>query len=347
MSMMFESKLPPEYLAEIKSLAAASGMDERDIMLENCFLDLSPITACSSITLPADASPDHVARFGRNLDFPSYDIADKYSVVLVYHPTGKLGFLTVGWPGMIGVLSGMNERGLCLANMEVTRTGGVPHAMPYVLLYRSILENCKTTDEAIALLHSMPRQTANNLMLMDASGNRAVVELTSDAVTIRRAPDSAALISTNHQRGEDLDTPGRCKRFDYLHDTAATDFGHIDRTEIQSMLQHVQQGSYTMQSMIFEPTNRTIYLATGSHAADRQMTKIELGQFFNESSQWAFHLSGKSGRDSICTRFSSDQSNSAARDLSSRAAFSQIQGPRFSSAPARRSDESPDQPLCR
>jgi predicted choloylglycine hydrolase len=117
-------------------------------------------------------------------------------------------------------------------------------------------------------------------MLMDAAGNRAVVELTPDAVTVRRAPASSALISTNHQRGEDLDTPGRCKRFDYLHDTAAHDFGHIDRLEIQSMLQHVQQGSWTMQSMIFEPTNRTIYLATGSHAADREMTKIELATFF-------------------------------------------------------------------
>ena len=280
MATMFESKLQPAHLAEIKALTAASGMDERDIMLENCFLDLSPITACSSITLPADASPDHVARFGRNLDFPSYGIADKYSAVLVYHPADKFGFITIGWPGMIGVLSGMNERGLCLANMEVIRGPGVPHAMPYCLLYRSILESCKTTDEAIALLQATPRQTANNLMLMDAAGNRAVVEITPDAITVRRAPGSAALISTNHQRGEDLNTPGRCKRFDYLHDTAASDFGHIDRTEIQSMLQHVQQGNWTMQSMIFEPTNRTIYLATGSHAADRQMMKIELAQYF-------------------------------------------------------------------
>src|SRR5207245_7456445 len=107
----------------------------------------------------------------------------------------------------------MNEHGLALANMEVTRDGATaPRAMPYTLLYRTILERCRTVDEAIELLKSTPRQTANNLMLMDASGDRAVAEITPDSVTIRRASDAQALISTNHQRGSDLDARGRCDR---------------------------------------------------------------------------------------------------------------------------------------
>jgi predicted choloylglycine hydrolase len=121
---------------------------------------------------------------------------------------------------MIGVLSGMNEHGLTLANMEVDRGLRLPSAMPYTLLYRTILERCRTVDEAIALLRATPRQTANNLMLMDASGDRAVVEITPDDVTVRRASNSQALISTNHQRGEDLDEHGRCDRYDCLHDDA-------------------------------------------------------------------------------------------------------------------------------
>ena len=53
---------------------------------------------------------------------------------------------------MIGVLSGMNEHGLTLANMEVDRPRRLPVAMPYTLLYRTVLERCRTVDEAIALL---------------------------------------------------------------------------------------------------------------------------------------------------------------------------------------------------
>src|SRR6476661_1267500 len=115
----FEQRVAPEHLEEIRSLAKSSGVDARQMLLAHCFLDLSPMTACSTVTLPASASPDGVARFGRNLDFLSFDIADKLSVVQVYRPRDdRYAFMAVGWPGLAGVLSGMNEHGLALANME-------------------------------------------------------------------------------------------------------------------------------------------------------------------------------------------------------------------------------------
>ena len=213
---------------------------------------------------------------GRNLDFFSFDVADKASIILVYHPTGKYAFASIAWPGMIGVLSGMNERGLCLANMEVTRNPRWPSALPYTLLYRSVLEQCGSVDEAIALLQKSPRQTANNLMLMDATGNRAVSEITPEGVHVRRAADSQALVCTNHQRGDDLDTPGRCRRYDFLHDAAKQRFGSIDLGQIRNMLATAAQGNFTMQSMIFEPRERVLYLATGKDSAARPYSRIEL-----------------------------------------------------------------------
>ena len=233
-AMLFEPFLQPSHLAEIKALSAASGVDERDAMLVNSFLDLTPSIGCSTIALPAGASQDHVARFARNLDFPAFSIADKYSVVLIYHPAGHYAFATIGWPGMIGALSGINERGLALANMEVPRSPALPHAMPYTLLYRTILERCANVDEALKLLKSTPRQSANNLMLMDAAGNRAVAEITPEQVIVRHGEKDAALISTNHQRGEDNDTAGKCPRYDILHDTARRDFGKIDLADLRS-----------------------------------------------------------------------------------------------------------------
>lgn len=281
LAMSFEAKLRPEHLAEIKSLAAAVPMGENEAMLDNSFLDLMPIVACSTLTLPADAAADHVARFARNLDFESYNVADKNSVVLIYHPDGRYAFATIGWPGMIGAVSGMNEYGLSLSNMEVTRGPGlVARGMPYTLLYRSILEHCRTVEEAIKLLQDTPRQTANNLMLMDAAGQRAVVELTPANVVVRRGQDKTALISTNHQRGQDADKPGLCSRYDYLHDHTRQIYGQIGPAEIVSLLEHVQQGNLTLQSMIFEPANRIVYLAVGTLAADRKYAKIDLGAYF-------------------------------------------------------------------
>ena len=269
-----------EHKTEISALARALALDQREILLGQCFLDLSSMTACSTVTLPAAAAPDGIARFGRNLDFPSFNVADKQTVVMIFRPQSRYAFASVAWPGMIGVLSGMNEHGLALANMEVDRERRMPAAMPYILLYRTVLERCKTVDEAIEFLRTTPRQTANNLMLMDASGDRAVVEIMPQAVTVRRAPASAALISTNHHRGTDLDTSGRCDRYDYLHDTSAKEFGHVTRGGVEGMLGKVAQGQMTLQSMVFEPSERVIYLAVGKNAPKQGYHKLDLRPYF-------------------------------------------------------------------
>ena len=278
---MFEPYLVPAHLEEIDSLAKASEMDEREAVLAQCFLDLSPMTACSTIALPASASPDHVGRFGRNLDFMSLNVADKYSTVFIYRPTARYSFASIAWPGMVGVLSGMNEHGLALANMEVTRSPRLPAAMPYTLLYRTVLERCRTVDEAIELLNRTPRQTANNLMLMDAGGDRAVVEITPLAVTVRRALETEPLISTNHQRGTDCDTTGRCWRYDRLRLEGKRDFGHIALKDVQTMLAGVQAKTQTLQSMVFEPANGVIYLSAGTRAASGTFYRLDLKPYFD------------------------------------------------------------------
>ena len=276
----FENQLRPEHRAEVVALAKASHTDEREAMLGQCFLDIAQLSGCSTVALSAAASPDEVARFGRNLDFWSLNVADKYTTLFVVRGDGgRYAYASVGWPGMIGVLSGMNEHGLCLANMEVPRSMRPPTAMPYPLLYRTVLERCRTVGEAITLLRATPRQTANNLMLMDAAGDRAVAEITPDGVHVRRAAGTAALISTNHQRDQDADTPGRCVRYDYLHATAAAEFGHVDEPAVTDMLGHVGRRG-TLQSMVFEPARRVLYLAAGQDAAHRPYTRIDLALYF-------------------------------------------------------------------
>jgi predicted choloylglycine hydrolase len=281
----FEAHMLPEHRDEIAALGNASGINHLQTVLAQCFLDLTKMMACSTIALPASASPDGVGRMGRNLDFPSLSVADKHSVLLIYRPQGKIPFAAVSWPGLAGVLSGMNADGLCLSNMEVNRLPRLPMAMPYTLLYRVVLEDCKTVDEAVALLEKTPRQTANNLMLMDAAGNRAVVEITPESIVVRRGAQGAALISTNHQRGQDTATLGRCWRYDLLHQSAETQYGQLNEPALQTLMGKVVQGpggEMTLQSMIFEPSNRILYLAIGADAPHHGYERIDLKKYFQE-----------------------------------------------------------------
>ena len=131
------------------------------------------------------------------------------------------------------------------------------------------------------MLNQLPRQTTNNLMLMDANGDRAVAEITTESVIIRRAADTAALISTNHQRGQDQDTPGKCWRYDRIHAESQAGFGHLDVAAMEHMLRDVEQQDFTLQSMVFEPSNRVIYLAVGNNAPQHAFTRIDLLPYFN------------------------------------------------------------------
>ncbi len=284
-SMAFRSRLEREHLEEIGAIAEAAKIDPGQMLLANCFLDLVPSMGCSTMALAADASSDGVARFGRNLDFPSYGIADKNSVLLIVKPKGRHGFAAVSWPGLVGVLSGMNEHGLCVANMEVGRPMRVPEAMPYTLLYRVVLERCRTVGEAVELLKKTPRQSANNLMMMDAAGDRAVAEITPEGVVVRRGQEKKALLSTNHHRGEDQDTAGKCWRYDRMKTAAEKEYGRIGVLEIEKMLDGVAQKDQTMQSMVFEPAKRVLYLAAGENATKRAYERIELGRYFGEAGE--------------------------------------------------------------
>jgi hypothetical protein len=119
-------------------------------------------------------------------------------------------------------------------------------------------------------------------MLMDASGDHAVAEITPSRVTVRRAPNTAALVSANHQRGTDLDSPGLCQRFDYLHDAARRQFGRLSEGAVEEMLSGASQGSFTLQSMVFEPVNRVLYLAAGAGAPNHGFARIDLKPYFQK-----------------------------------------------------------------
>lgn len=279
---VFETKLDPRHLEEIKALAEASGVSTHQAMLGNCFLDLTPITACSAVALTGSASADGVPRLARNLDFPSLGVLDGQSVLLIYRPRDRFAFAAVSWPGMAGVVSGMNEHGLTLANMEVDRPGGVPKAMPYALLYRTILEKCKTVKEAIDLLEKADRQTPNNLILMDADGGRAVVEIYPDKIVVRRAENDKPLISTNHRRDKDNITPGQCRRYDRLLAGSQRDWGRLEQKSIEKMLAEVAQGKMTLQSMVFEPSNRVIHLSAGANAPTKPFASLDLKPYFQK-----------------------------------------------------------------
>jgi hypothetical protein len=49
---------------------------------------------------------------------------------------------------------------------------------------------------------------------------------------------------------------------------------------LEHLLGRVAQGDMTLQSMIFEPSTRTLYLATGSNAPRKSYHRLDLKRYF-------------------------------------------------------------------
>jgi isopenicillin-N N-acyltransferase-like protein len=92
---------------------------------------------------------------------PSVGVLDKYVLVTVYRPKGKHAFAVVGYPGLIGATVGMNDAGLALTINDAYSSKDAAarfsaRGVPTGFVYRRVLEECVTVDEAEKLVRATP-----------------------------------------------------------------------------------------------------------------------------------------------------------------------------------------------
>src|SRR5262249_12368729 len=153
-------QFPADHLAEMEAVIKHSGVDRDLAIIGNTWADISKLGGCSVLIVECERTTTGNPLFGRNLDYTTGGILNEYSLVQVVRPKGKHAFAAVGFPGSIGVMSGINDTGLALATLEVKSAKDKSakfdgKGMPYALGYRRILEECTTIDEAVKLLNSI------------------------------------------------------------------------------------------------------------------------------------------------------------------------------------------------
>jgi predicted choloylglycine hydrolase len=275
------NRFPPEYKAELDAMAKASGVDKEKLIVGNTLFDIKKILACSAVLIEPSRSATGSALLGRNLDYPSLGYVQDYSLVTVYRPKGKHAFAAIGFPGLVGCLSGMNDAGLSLAILEVMEIKqGEPRfdyeGVPYALCYRRLLEECTTIEEAKKLLTGMKRTATTNLVLADRS-RVAVLEVSPKKV-VERSPERGVCSCTNHYcteeiRPADLTNVARTlQRFQIL-ETARELPRKITLADVHTVLHEANLGTLTLQTMVFEPATLKLHLAIGDVPASRGALK--------------------------------------------------------------------------
>ncbi len=262
---IMETHVPDEYKAMLKSLSEGCGLTYDEALSAQCYADLLQMLMCSTFVALGDASADGKPIFGRNMDYPTRGVLHEHTIVTVFHRGEGKSFLTIGFPGMMGAVSGMNDRGLSIAVMNVFSPDMTPDGMPYLLMFRSVLETCATVDEAAELIKKTPRTTPNNLMACDAEG-AAVIEFSPKAVEVRR-PAEGRIWSTNHFESDamsnktDPNEPTTCRRYGFLAEELPK--AKVDAEAAKKLLAGVADEEMTIQSMIFRPASLELWLACG------------------------------------------------------------------------------------
>jgi hypothetical protein len=281
---------PADYRAELEALARGAGVERDRVVVGNTLFDLKKVLACSALLVEPGRSATGGPLLGRNLDYPSLGYAHEYSLVTVCRPAGaRHPFASVGFPGLVGCLSGMNDAGLALAVLEVfhvrvDQKKFDPSGLPYALCYRRLLEECATIAEAKELLEQLPRTATTNLVVADREGV-AVFEVTPRHVLVRR-PEGGTCVCTNHFCTPELrpfvrlDTYRTLDRYEAL-ERAAARHERLGLTEVQEGLDAASQGDHTLQTMVFEPGRLRLHLAVGTCPASAgPFRRLDLGPLF-------------------------------------------------------------------
>lgn len=270
------ANVPAAYQAELAGVTAACP-DRGRLVPANTLFDMShlgirPLFGCSSLVVPPHRSAAGGVLVGRNLDFFPLGYLHDFSLVTSYRPTsGRLGFASLGFPGLVGCFSGMNEAGLCLVRHEVlaprVRRTFDPSGMPFAVALRGVMEACQTAAEAAAHLNRVRHATVNIVVLADP-GSARILELTPDGVFEQEVKGELAGCSNHFQHSE---TAARRQanlyhtldRLAVLRKFASGAAPELTVADVWGALGQVHQGELTIQSMVFDPSGRVVHLSFG------------------------------------------------------------------------------------
>lgn len=272
----------------------------------------SPLLGCSAFVLGPDATVDGHTLVGRAFDFEINDVFDRdKAVFLVAETGGAIPFASVAWPGLLGVLTGMNAEGVAVmvngARAGTPRSNGVP----VVASLREVLEKAHDVKEAVAVLKAQPVLVSHIVLVVDAAGRSAVVERVPGDTPEERAfvrdvfPDPSRVAVTNHFEGPNAADPKnaavrersttvpRRARLDEMLAGVAPKSADVPRAV--AMLRDHQcaagvqgcalgdrraiDGLIATHGVVFDTTARALWVSAGPHLSGK-FVKIDLRAIF-------------------------------------------------------------------
>lgn len=157
------------------------------------------MVGCTSLAVWNENTEDGDLLIGRNFDFYVGDEFAKNKLVEFVEPEGGIPYMSVSWPGMIGVVSGMNKEGITVTINAGKSKIPLTAKTPISLVTREILQYAKNIEEAIAIAKKRKVFVSESILVGSADDKNAVIiEVSPDNFGVYRVQNTSRVLCTNH-----------------------------------------------------------------------------------------------------------------------------------------------------
>lgn len=162
------------------------------------------LVGCSSFAVWDTLSADSSLLVARNFDFWVGDDFARNKLVTFCYPEKGYRFASVGWAGMSGVLSGMNEKGVTVTLNAAKSVPPRASKTPVSIIAREILQYAANIDEAYTIALKLDAFVSESLLIGSAEDGKAAIIEKSPKSTILYSPEGNKIISTNHYQSPEF-----------------------------------------------------------------------------------------------------------------------------------------------
>lgn len=148
--------------------------------------DKNMTTGCTSFIIRGKKTQDGNMLLGRNFDFYSGDSFAKNKIVCFVNPNKGFKYAYITWAGFMGVVSGMNEKGLSITINASKSSIPSGARTPISLLVKEILQYASNLSEAQKIAQQRQTFVSESLLIASAEDNNGMI--------IEKSPEKSGIV---------------------------------------------------------------------------------------------------------------------------------------------------------
>lgn len=286
-----EPYIPKDYREEMMGLADGSGVPLKMIHRIHAVPGLDE-TSCSALAAFGKATLDGNLYQLRILDYSLEFGVQNYPTISVYQPNEGNPFVSIGWAGFIGVLSGMNEEGVAVSQMG----GGNPKdespwipdsppeetisGIPMIFLLKKVLQYSENVSEALGILKSAERTNYYAYIVGDGI-------IDGKEPQVRGAFSTKRFFKVHRDNDPHYPIPALadivyCSHYnEKCYELLREYYGRIDPSLIVEKINPAIAMDSNLQCVVYDPTNLRFWVANAeskSRACDQDYALFDFGK---------------------------------------------------------------------